>query len=89
MKIKVGSYKFWITLGVIVIIFLPPFAKYQELCYKNRRLAERINTLKEENRKLEDEKRKLETDIVYVEKRAREKIGLVRKGEIVMKQRQK
>ena len=43
-------------------------------------------TLKLENERLTEEKRLLETDINYVEKKAREKIGVVRKGEIVLKE---
>ena len=70
----------------MIIIFLPPFVKYQELRYKNKRLEERINALKEENKRLAEEKRRLETDITYIEKKAREKIGVVRKGEIVLKE---
>jgi len=83
---KIGSLKFWIITGVLVVIFLPPFAKYQELRYKNKKLEERIVFLDEETKRLTEEKRKLETDINYIEKRAREKIGVVRKGEIVIKE---
>ncbi|MDD5435978.1 MAG: septum formation initiator family protein [Candidatus Omnitrophica bacterium] len=83
---RIASAKFWLVVAVFVIIFLPPFAKYQELKYKNKKLEERIEGLKRENAELTEEKRKLETDINYVEKKAREKIGVVRKGEIVMKE---
>lgn len=82
---KIGSAKFYIILAILVIIFLPPFAKYQELRYKNRKLEEKIAALKEENKQLAIEKTKLETDITYVEKKARENLGVIRKGEIVMK----
>ena len=83
---KVGTLKFYLIIGIAVVIFLPPFAKYQELRYKNKKLEERLESLKEENARLTEEKRLLETDINYVEKTARGKIGLVRKGEIVMKE---
>jgi len=83
---KFGSLKFWVITGVIIVIFLPPFAKYQELRYKNKKLEERMIALDEETKRLTEEKRKLETDINYIEKRAREKIGVVRKGEIVIKE---
>ena len=85
-KIVKRSFKFYLILGVIIVIFLPPFARYQELRYKNKKLEERLESLKEENARLTEEKRLLETDINYVEKTAREKIGIVRKGEIVMKE---
>ena len=83
---KVGSFKFWIIAAITIVIFLPPFAKYQELKYKSKKLEEQIASLKNENEQLAEEKRLLETDIHYVEKRAREKIGIVRKGEIVLKE---
>lgn len=83
---KVKSFKIYIVIAVLLVIFIPPFAKYQELRYKNKKLEETINNLREENKKLASEKRSLETDIVYIEKAARNKIGVVRKGEIVLKE---
>lgn len=83
---RIGSLKFWIIAGIFAVIFLPPFAKYQELRYKNSKLEERINFLQRDNARLAEEKRKLETDINYIEKRSREKIGVVRRGEIVLKE---
>ena len=76
--------KISIVIGIIAVIFLPSFAKYQELRSKEARLDAQIKALKAENKLLEEERRRLETDITYVEKRARDKIGLVRKGEIVI-----
>ena len=72
-------------IAVLVIVFLPSFAKYQELNYKNKKIEERIDLLARENKRLEAEKIMLETDINYIEKKAREKLGVVRKGEIVLK----
>jgi len=83
---KIKSIKILVAIGIIAVIFLPPFVKYLELRYKNARLAQEIATLREENRKLGEEKRRLETDITYIEERAREKMGVARKGEIVIKE---
>ena len=80
--------RIYLVAAVLAIIFLPSFIKYQELSYKNRKMEEKINILRGENRKLEEEKRRLQTDIAYIEKRAREEIGLARKGEIVLKKTQ-
>jgi len=85
MAKKIGSLKLYIIIAVIGALFIPPFAKYQELLYKGRMLDKRIAELKRENKMFEEDKEKLETDIAYIEKRAREKVGMVRKGEIVMK----
>ena len=85
MRRRIGSLKFYIILAVIAAIFLPPFAKYQELRYKNNNLGKEIKNLQEEIKKLEIQKQRLQTDITYIESKAREKIGVVRKGEIVIK----
>lgn len=85
-KRRTGSARVWLVAVVFVIVFIPPFAKYQELRYKNRKLEAEIEAMKLQNLRLAEEKRLLETDIHYVEKKAREKIGLVRKGEIIMKE---
>jgi len=82
---KVGSFKFYLILAIAIIIFLPPFAKYQELGYKNRKLSSDMHSLKKEIAVLQIEKKRLETDIAYIESKARENIGVVRKGEIVIK----
>ncbi|MFH1189807.1 MAG: septum formation initiator family protein [Candidatus Omnitrophota bacterium] len=82
---KLKSAKVLLVIAVLIAIFLPSFARYQEMSYKNRRLEERIRSLGLENKRLEEEKRRLETDITYIERKAREKLGVVRKGEIVLK----
>lgn len=85
MAKKVNRIKIYLIAAIVIIIFLPSFIRYQEMSYKNRKLEERLIALGRESRRLEEEKRRLETDITYVEKRAREEMGLVRKGEIVLK----
>jgi cell division protein FtsB len=82
----VSRAKIYLVAIVLAIVFLPSFVKYQELSYKNRKLEERLHALKVDNRRLEEEKLLLETDITYIEKRAREEIGVARKGEIVLKE---
>ena len=86
MAKKINRAKTYLVIGTLLAIFLPPFVKYQELRYKNKKMEERIASLKEENKRLAEEKRRLETDITYIEKKARQKIGIVRKGEIVIKE---
>ena len=83
---KIGSLKVYIVIGVLLVIFLPPFIRYQELRYKNNKMGARIRALKKEVKRLEGEKLRLESDITYIEKKAREKMGVVRKGEIVIKE---
>ena len=80
-----NKVKIILVIAVLAVIFLPSFVRYQELNYKRRKLEERISFLTRENKRLEEEKVRLETDITYIERTAREKLGVVRKGEIVLK----
>ena len=84
MAKKIKKAKVLLVGAVLLIIFLPSFIKYQALLYKNRTLEENIRSLNRENRRLEIEKMRLETDISYIERKAREAMGIVRKGEIVI-----
>jgi len=52
--------------------------KQKDLDYQKR-----IADLTEENKRLKEEKRKLEEDPEYLEKVAREKMGLIREGEVI------
>ncbi len=70
---------------VLLVIFLPGFSKYQRLLSEKRDLKEHIEKLEELNKQLENEKEKLENDIEYVERKAREKLGIVKKDEIPYK----
>ncbi len=55
----------------------------QEQREKNLKYERRIAELKGRNRELEKEKRLLLEDPVYLERVAREEMGLVREGEMV------
>jgi cell division protein FtsB len=82
---KKSIIKISVFTAILLAIFLPPFVKYQELCWKSRKLDNQVKALRKESAKLEAEKVRLQTDITYVERRAREKIGVVKKGEIILK----
>ncbi len=78
---------FWL-FGLIVfllIIFLPGYTKLQEVREKNPDLAIKIKLLIIENTLLQQELKRIENDPVYQEKILREKMGVVRKGEIPIK----
>ena len=74
-----------IALIVFSVIFVPGFSKLQELKERNRNLERRIEALTRANIELEKEKGKLENDPGYAEKIAREKLGMARKNEIILK----
>jgi len=78
---------FW-SFGVaafILVLFIPGFAKLQGLRDKNVDLEDKIRRLNIENALLQQELRRIENDPVYQERIAREKMGVVRKGEIPIK----
>ena len=78
---------FWL-FGITVfllIIFLPGYTKLQELRDRNRDLEIKVKKLKIDNALLQEELVRLEKDPVYQEKIVREKMGVVRKGEIPIK----
>ncbi|MCX5703940.1 MAG: septum formation initiator family protein [Candidatus Omnitrophica bacterium] len=78
---------FWL-FGILVflsIIFLPGYTKLQELKDKNRDLAVKIKELYIESALLKQELNQVQNDPFYQERIAREKMGIVRKGEIPIK----
>ncbi|MFH1458741.1 MAG: septum formation initiator family protein [Candidatus Omnitrophota bacterium] len=78
---------FWLFgLAVfLLVIFLPGFTKLQELKDKNRDLEARIKELNIENALLQEELGRIFNDPLYQEEIARDKMGVVRKGEIPVK----
>jgi len=78
---------FWF-FGVVVflsVIFLPGYTKLQELKDKNSDLVVKVRKLRIENALLQEQIRRMEEDEVYQERMVREKMGIVRKGEIPIK----
>ena len=67
----------------MIVLFLPGFSELQKLREENNQYKKRIGFLEEHNNKLKEELSKLEQDPVFLEKQAREKLGIVKKGEII------
>ena len=78
-------FRFLGIILVILIIFLPGYSKLQELKERNRDLEVRINKIKLENALLKNEILRIQQDPVYQEEIIREKLGVVRKGEVIYK----
>jgi len=57
----------------------------EDLRSKNEEYQKQLVTLKRENMQLIEERRLLKDDPAYLEKVAREKMGLVKEGEVVYK----
>ena len=69
----------------LLVIFLPGYTKLQELRDKNRELEVRMKRLSIDNALLQQELGRVMNDPVYQEEIARDKMGVVRKGEIPVK----
>jgi len=80
-----NALSLFIITVIIVIVFLPSYTKMQELKQKNQDFVERIEELTARNKKLEEERQFLQNNPAYLEKVAREKMGLIREGETVYK----
>ena len=80
-----NAVSLFIIAVIIALLFLPSYAKMQELKQKNEEFSQRIIQLEARNKKLEEETRFLTTNPDYIEKIAREKMGLIREGEKVYK----
>ncbi|MBU0683305.1 MAG: septum formation initiator family protein [Candidatus Omnitrophota bacterium] len=76
------------TLTVLCIIFLPGYSKLQRLREENLEKIQRIKLLKENNRKVSAELTKMKEDPEYVERKAREKLGIVKKGEVIYRKKE-
>lgn len=72
-------------LIILLIIYLPGYSKLQELKAKNIALLNRIEELKGQNLRLTQQIERLENDPFYIEKKARDKMGIGKKGEIIYK----
>ena len=75
------------VLGLVLlgIIFIPGYLKIRRLAKQNKELEKQIEETQQANRRLKEEHQKLINDPLYLEKVAREKLGVVRKGEVVYK----
>jgi len=78
---------FWLfgSAVLLLIIFLPGYTKLQELRDRNYDLETNIKRLAQENYFLQQKLKRIESDPVYQEKITREKLGVVRKGEVPVK----
>ena len=68
---------------MILLMFLPSFNQMQNVKAKSLEYERRIQELELQHAQLLKEKERLENDPVYLEKIAREKLGLIKQGEVI------
>ena len=79
------AFGFLAVSFILLAVFLPGYTKLQDLKDRNRDLEDKIARLSRENIILHQELARIQTDPDYQEKIAREKMGMVRKGEVPIK----
>jgi len=94
MRVKffnVDSFKLWkfiisslILLVGVGIVYLPSYLRLKRLRKENQRVIKRIAHLRKEIKTLETNVEKLQSESALWEKLVREKLGVAKKGEIVI-----
>jgi len=79
------KFRLFIIIFILFLIFLPGFAKLQELRQKFSDIEEKMQKTQQENAILEGKIAQLKNSQEYLEMVAREKMGVVKKGETVLK----
>ena len=86
-----GRFKGWISVLVVVVVLLflvlnrHGVGRLHRLRAENDRLERKIATLQAQAKELMVERADLETDLAYVERLAREKYRMVKRGEKVFR----
>ena len=71
-------------IALILAVFIPSYSTMQDKAQKNKAFEEKIQELQVKQAELKEETRLLEEDPHYLEKVAREKMGLVKEGEVIV-----
>ena len=74
-----------VLAGLFVFFVLPSMLKIWDLRKKNEDYARQIVELRRQTVDLKEELRRLKTDPVYLERVAREKMGLTKENEVIYK----
>ena len=83
-KLRKAFWLFGISV-FLLILFFPGYTKLQQLRDKNKELEIKLKKVYVDNALLAQELERIQNDPVYQERIAREKMGVVRKGEIPIK----
>lgn len=79
------KFKFFIIIGILILAFLPGFARLQELKQKLADIQDQIEKVQKQNAAFEERITQLQSNQDYLEIVAREQMGVVKKGETVLK----
>ncbi len=82
---RFGPFGLFLLLFIGMLIYMPGATKYLKLKRKEVELTTEITRLNKDIKKLKEEERLLKTDVSRLEQVAREELGLVKPGEIVVR----
>lgn len=87
---RFSSTLVWISSIVAAILaagyfFWPEFVKLEDLRREEKKLGTRLEVEERKNQLLRHEEEELQNNPDYVEKVAREKLGLIKPGEVIYK----
>lgn len=77
-----------LAMAAYIAIFLPKYSELQKLRESNDDIKQRIRLLEQNNDILKEEIKRLKDDPFYLEKKAREKLGIIKKGEYIYKEKE-
>jgi len=84
-RLFILSLIFTALVALCIFVYLPGYSQYQGISLKEDELRCEIEEFKKINQDLEDELTLLRTDISYLEKVVRDRMGLVKPGEELYK----
>lgn len=83
---KKRTFFFYLLFFVgIAVIFLPAYSNMQEKKHRNVEYDLKISELEQTNQVLKEERILLEENPDYLERVAREKMGLIKEGEVLIR----
>jgi len=75
----------FVVLAAVFVVYLPSYMQMQDLRNRNLTFEKRIIDLEAENIEIAEERDRLKNDPEYFERVARERMGLIKDGEVVYK----
>jgi cell division protein FtsB len=75
----------FVVLAAVFVVYLPSYMQMQDLRNRNLTFEKRITDLEAETLKMAEERDRLKNDPEYFERVARERMGLIKDGEVVYK----
>jgi cell division protein FtsB len=82
---RLSWFPFFIAAAIVTAIFFPSISQFLDLREQARKADIKIGEVQLKKHLLEEEEDKIQNDSYYIEKLAREKLGVVKKGEVLYK----